>query len=164
MSQKEQPSWSNLAPDQWDRWWQWWWWWQDGHLAGEMVDLVCVLAFCELPVEQRNIFVRLVFQHLWIMMMQMIIILVEQRHLSFHGSFSNTSSLFYLLLCLSFIFHPLTQLIFHVYNLYFSENICMPTSTLSPPFLCIFFIWNICTPTSTPSPPPVSFFDASATE
>ena len=28
MSQKEQPSWSNLAPDQWDRWWQWWWWWQ----------------------------------------------------------------------------------------------------------------------------------------
>ena len=71
-----------------------------------MVDLVCVLAFCELPVEQRNIFVRLVFQHLWIMMMRMIIILVE--------------------------------LIFHVYNLYFSENICMPTSTLSPPFLCIF--------------------------
>ena len=49
----------------------------DGYLAGEMVDLVCVLAFCELPVEQRNIFVRLVFQHLWIMMMRMIIILVE---------------------------------------------------------------------------------------
>ena len=104
----------------------------DGHLAGEMVDLVCVLAFCELPVEQRNIFVRLVFQHLWIMMMRMIIILVE--------------------------------LIFHVYNLYFSENICIPTSTLSPPFFIYIFIWNICTPTSTPSPPPVSFFDASATE
>ena len=32
----------------------------------------------------------------------------------------------------------LVELIFHVYNLYFSENICMLTSTLSSPFLCIF--------------------------
>ena len=29
-----------------------------------MIDLVCVLPLCELAVEQRHIFVRLVLQHL----------------------------------------------------------------------------------------------------
>ena len=38
----------------------------DGYLAGEMVDLVCVLALRELPIEQRHIFVWLILQHLCI--------------------------------------------------------------------------------------------------
>ena len=38
----------------------------DGYLAGEMVDLVCVLALRELPIEQRHVFVWLILQHLCI--------------------------------------------------------------------------------------------------
>ena len=34
------------------------------HLAGQVVNLVCVLPLGELPVEQWHIVVRFVFQHL----------------------------------------------------------------------------------------------------
>ena len=63
-----------------------------------MIDLVCVLALRELPIEQRHIFVRLVLQHLCICVSFVIHLtlylfcIYSNKHVNFHlNAFSTTS-------------------------------------------------------------------------
>ena len=67
-----------------------------------MIDLVCVLALRELPIEQRHIFVRLVLQHLCILYLFCVSFVIHltlylfciysNKHVNFHlNAFSTTS-------------------------------------------------------------------------